>query len=98
MVFNMVIAGWTVVFLEIVLLLIWIYSIFIKPNGTDPAGKGMAIVFLLGLIAYIIAGAALVWIGKSWSLVLVLLMGAIPLGIVLIGLWKQYGNRKKQYY
>ena len=94
----MVIASWTVICLEAVLLLIWVYSIFIKPNGTDPAGKGIAIVFLLGLIAYIIAGVFLVWIGKNWSLILVLVMGAIPLGIVLIGLWKQYGQRKNQYY
>ena len=94
----MVIASWTVICLEAVLLLIWVYSIFIKPNGTDPAGKGIAIVFLLGLIAYIIGGILLVWIGKTWSLILVLVMGAIPLAIVLIGLWKQYGNRKSQYY
>lgn len=94
----MVIACWTVIFLEIVLLLIWFYSIFIKPNGTDPAGKGIAIVFLLGLIAYIIGGILLVWIGNTWALILVLVMGAIPLAIVLIGLWKQYGNRKSQYY
>ena len=94
----MVIAGWIVVLLEIVLLLIWFYSIFIKSNGTDPAGKGIAIVFLLGLIAYIIGGILLIWIGKAWSLILVLVMGAIPLGIVLIGLWKQYGNRKRHYY
>ena len=94
----MVIAGSIIIFLEVVLLLIWVYSIFIKPNGTDPAGKGMAIVFLLGLIVYIIAGVLLVWIGKGWSLVLVLVMGAIPLGIVLIGLWKQHGHRKSKYY
>lgn len=93
----MLFAGYIVISLEIVLLLIWFYSIFIKTNGTDPAGKGMAIVFLLGLILYIVAGIVLVWIGKTWSLVLVLIMGAIPLGIVLIGLWKQYGNRKSQY-
>ena len=94
----MVIAGWTVIFLEILLLIIWVYSIFIKQNGTDPAGKGIAIVFLLGLIAYIIGGILLIWVGRNWSLILVLIMGAIPLGIVLIGLWKQYGNRKNQYY
>lgn len=39
----MLIAGFTIILLEIVLLLIWVYSIFIKPNGTDPAGKEMAI-------------------------------------------------------
>jgi hypothetical protein len=92
----MVIAGWTVIFLEILLLIIWTYSIFIKPNGTDPAGKGIAIVFLLGLIACIIGGILLIWVGRNWSLILVLIMGAIPLGMVLIGLWKQYGNRKNQ--
>ena len=93
----MVIAGWTVIALEILLLIIWVYSIFIKPNGTDPAGKGIAIVFLLGLITYVIVGIVLIGLGKNWSLILALVMGAIPLWIVLVGLWKQYGHRKNQY-
>lgn len=46
---NLFIAGWTTVVLEIILLLIWIYSVFFTRNGTDPAGKGLATVFIIGL-------------------------------------------------
>jgi hypothetical protein len=87
-------AGWIIIALEIVLLLIWIYNIFLSTKGTDPAGKGVAMVFLIGLIAYIVGGVLLLLLRQTWSVLLVLIMGVIPLGIVIIGLWKEYGTKK----
>ncbi|MEI9810533.1 MAG: hypothetical protein WDO16_23150 [Bacteroidota bacterium] len=40
-------AGQIAIALEIILLLIWVYDIFLSKNGTDPAGKGMAVVSCL---------------------------------------------------
>jgi len=94
----MFIAGCIVIILEIILLLIWAYNIFLSPNGTDPAGKGLAMVFLFGLIGYIGAGILLLLLRQTWSALLVLIMAAIPLGIVIIGLWKQYGTARKKPY
>jgi hypothetical protein len=87
-------AGWIAIALEIFLLLIWVYHIFLSPNGTDPAGQGTAMVFLLGLIAYIAGGILLLLLRQTWSMVLVLIMAVIPLSIVAIGLWKEYGTKK----
>ena len=93
----MVIASWIVIILEIFLLLVWVYSIFIKPNGTDPAGRGTAMVFVIGLVLYIVAGMALVWAGKTWSYILAIVMGVVPMYFVAKGLWKEYGpSRKKE--
>ena len=90
----MITAGWIAIGLEIVLLLIWIYSIFFQPNGTDPAGKGTAMVFVIGLGIYIAGSALLLQMGRTWSVVLALVMAGIPLAIVVIGLWKKYGSRE----
>jgi hypothetical protein len=92
----MIIAGWVAIILEIILLMIWVYSIFFRTNGTDPAGKGIAMVFVLGLSAYIAAGILLMITQKTWSVILALVMAGLPLTIVFIGLWKQYGSRRNE--
>lgn len=84
-------AGWIAIILEILLLLLWVYDVFFSRNGTDPAGKGTAIPFLLALVAYIVVGIVLMLIHRYWSTIVVLVMAVLPLGIVIIGLWKQYG-------
>lgn len=95
----MEIASWTVIIFEMALLLVWVYSIFIKTNGTDPAGRGTAMVFVIGLILYIVAGMCLIWVGKTWSLILAIVMGIVPMSILVIGLWKEYGpSRNKEPY
>lgn len=91
---NLLIAGKVAIALQIILLLIWAYSIFLSPNGTDPAGRGIAMVFLLGLVGYIVLGIFFLRLQKKWSLILVLVMAAIPLFIVIIGLIKEYGHRR----
>jgi len=91
---TMIIAGWIAIVLEIVLLLIWVYSIFFT-NQTDPAGQGMAMGFVLALCIYIGVGVLFMWMQKTWSMILVLIMAAIPLSIVVIGLWKEYGTKRK---
>ncbi len=84
-------AGWIAIILEILLLLLWVYAIFFSRNGTDPAGKGTAIPFLLALVAYIVVGILLMLVQRNWSTIIVLVMSVVPLGIVIIGWWKQYG-------
>lgn len=91
----MIIAGWIAIALELLLLLIWIYSIFFKPNGTDPAGRGIAMGFVLALCIYIGVGILFMFLQKTWSMILTLVMAAIPLAVVVIGLWKHYGRPKK---
>ena len=88
-------AGVVAIALQIILLLIWAYSIFLKPNGTDPAGQGIAMGFLLGLAGYIALAILLLLSRKTWCMVLVLVMAAIPLAIVIIGLVKEYGGAKR---
>lgn len=92
---NLFIAGKIAIALELILLLVWAYSIFLKPNGTDPAGKGIAVVFLLCLAGYIAAGILLLLSKRFWPMVLVLVMAAIPLAIVIIGLIKEYGSARR---
>lgn len=92
----LLIAGKIVIGLQIVLLLIWAYSIFLTPNGTDPAGGGTAIVLLLGMAAYIATGVALLMSGKTWALVIVLVMAALPLGIAINELVKNYRSDQAQ--
>lgn len=84
-------AAWIAIVLEIILLLIWIYSIFFQVNGTDPAGRGMAMGFVLALAAYIGASIFLLMLQRNWSVALALLMAGIPLVIVVVGLVKKYG-------
>ena len=84
----LLIAGKIVIGLQIILLLVWVYSIFLSPNGTDPAGEGTAIVLLLGMAAYIAIGIGLLMTGKTWALILVLVMAALPLGIAVTELVK----------
>jgi hypothetical protein len=91
----MYITAWVAIILEIVLLLIWVYSIFFQPNGTDPAGRGMAMVFVIGLCAYIGGGILLLLLQRTWSTVIVLVMACLPLAIVAIGLVKHYAGNSK---
>jgi hypothetical protein len=87
-------AGWLAIVLEVVLLLIWVYSVFGPGNGTDPAGRGMAQVFLLGLLAYIAAGVVLMLVKDVRCTVAVLVMAAVPLTLVVIGLVKYYSSSR----
>jgi glucan phosphoethanolaminetransferase (alkaline phosphatase superfamily) len=87
---NMFAAGWIAIILEILLLLLWVYDVFFSRNETDPAGKGTAIPFLLGLVAYIVVGILLMLVHRNWSTIAVLVMAVLTLGIVIIGLRKQY--------
>lgn len=92
--FTIETAGWICIALELILLLIWVYSIFGPRNGTDPAGKGMAQVFLLGLVTYIAAGVILMLIKDIRCTIAVLLMAAIPFTLVIIGLVKYYSSSR----
>lgn len=89
-------AGWICIALEAALLLVWVYHIFGPRSGMDPAGKGMAQLFLLGLVAYIAAGIVLMLVDDIRCTIAVLLMGAIPLTLIVIGLVK-YRSSSRNY-
>lgn len=84
------IAGKIVIGIEILLLLAWAYSMFLKPNGTDPAGQGIAAGMLMGFAAYIAIQVFLLLSGKTWAAVMLLIMAAIPICIVTVMLMKEY--------
>jgi hypothetical protein len=82
--------GWIIIALEIVLLLIWIYSAFFSKNGTDAAGRGMATIYLLALGAYIVVGIILMLINNRYCTMIVILMAALPLLIIGYGLVRKF--------
>jgi multisubunit Na+/H+ antiporter MnhC subunit len=51
--------------------------------------------FLIALGIYIGVGVLFMLLRKNWSMILVLVMAAIPLAIVVIGLLKHYGSRAR---
>ena len=59
-------------------------------NGTDPAGRGMAMGFVLALAGYIAGSILLLLLQRNWSVVLALVMAVVPLVIVVIGVVKKY--------
>lgn len=79
--------------LQIILLLVWAYSLLIRPNGTDPAGEGTAMVLLLGFAGYIAIGILMLLTKRFWPTVLMLVMAAIPLVIVTSMLLQELSNK-----
>ena len=75
--------------LQIILLLVWAYSLLILPNGTDPAGRGTAMVLLLGFAGYIAVGVLLLLTKKMWPQIIVLVLAAIPITIIITMLVKE---------
>lgn len=77
--------------LQIILLAAWAYSLLIKTNGTDPAGKGTAMVLLLGFAGYIAIGVLLLLTKRFWPNIIMLIMAAIPIIIIVSMLVQEYG-------
>lgn len=84
--------GWTFIGLEILLLLIWSYQVWFT-NQNDPAGKGLAIPFILALAGYILVGIVLMLIRTKGCTIAAIVMGALPLVVVVYGLWNYWKNR-----
>ena len=83
-------AGWIGVAIEILILLIWLYDIYFSKNGTDAAGKGLAMVYILALAAYILISVILMLVNNRYCTIAVLIMAAIPVLIVIYGLIRYY--------
>jgi hypothetical protein len=82
-------AGWLSIALEIILLMIWVYSAFFSKN-TDAAGRGYATIYLLALTLYITIGIILMLINNSYCTIAVLVMAALPLLVVVYGIARKY--------
>lgn len=78
---------------QIILLLVWTYSLFIRPNGTDPAGEGTAIVLLLGFAGYIAIGVLMLLTKRFWPMVLMLMMATVPVIIITSMLLQEWSNK-----
>jgi len=94
--FNVATAGWIAIGFEIVLLLVWVYSIFGPRSTTDAAGRGLAQVYIMGLLAYIGAGVMLMLVRDIRCTVAVLVMAAVPFTLVIIGLVK-YASSSRNF-
>lgn len=82
--------AWLIIGLETGLLLSWIYSAFYFKNGTDAAGRGFAIIYILALAIYIVSGIILLIIRNKYCTGTVIIMAALPLLYLVIGLLKKY--------
>ena len=78
------IAGEVVITIQIILLLIWAYSLFGSPNGTDAAGGGIAFTLLIGFASYIVIAVFLLLTKKTWPMIGVLIMAILPISIVVV--------------
>jgi hypothetical protein len=65
--------------LDIFLLLIWGYNMFLRPNGTDPAGSGIALGLLLACALYFAGAILLIRTEKNGLMVLALGMAVMPM-------------------
>lgn len=86
-------AGWIAVGLEIVLLLCWLYNVYGPNSGVDPAGEGIAQLFLIALSAYLLVSIVLMLRNTKTGTIVVLVMAGIPLILTVYGLWRYYSNR-----
>ncbi|MBO9659429.1 MAG: hypothetical protein J7527_11445 [Chitinophagaceae bacterium] len=89
------IAGEIVIAIQIVLLLVWAYSLFGSPNGTDAAGEGIAFTLLIGFASYIVIAVFLLLTKRTWPMIGVLLMAVLPISIVLI-MWLKNAKQKRE--
>jgi len=80
--------GWIAIAIEIIILLIWLYNVYGSKNGTDAAGKGLAMVYILALAAYTLIGIILMLINNKYCTIAVIVMAAVPLLVVLYGLFR----------
>lgn len=78
------IAGEIVIAIQVILLLVWAYSMFGSPNGTDPAGEGIAFTLLIGFASYIVIAVFLLLTKRTWPMISVLLMAVLPISIVAV--------------
>ena len=76
----------TIVALEIVVLLIWLFQIWFPSSGADPAGKGLGAVYTLGLTVYVIIGLGFMLIHTPWSMVIAAITALLPIGVTVYGL------------
>jgi hypothetical protein len=82
----------TLVALEIVVLLIWLFQIWFPGSGADPAGKGLGVVYTLGLGIYVVIGLGFMLIHAPWSMAVVAVLALLPIGVTIYGLirWIKY--------
>jgi cell division protein FtsW (lipid II flippase) len=88
--------GWIAVMLQTILLLAWLYNVY-KPrnNKNDAAGKGLAKVFILALLVYVLIQAILMLMQNKYCAIVVLCMSAVPLLITVAGLIRYATTRPK---
>ncbi|HEX2533408.1 MAG TPA: hypothetical protein VHK69_06715 [Chitinophagaceae bacterium] len=84
-------AGTAAIGIQSLLLLVWAYHLLLKPNGTDPAGGGIALFILLIAAGYIAVQAVLLSTGKFWPSVAVLALFALPVAL-LVRMYLRSGN------
>jgi hypothetical protein len=85
--------GWLAVILELVLLLVWLYSVYGPGKGTDAAGKGLAMIYLLALSGYILISMMLMLFNNRYCTITVLILTLVPLSLVIIGLLRHFITR-----
>ncbi|MCG2613386.1 hypothetical protein LZZ85_03805 [Terrimonas sp. NA20] len=78
------IAGQIAIGIQVILLLVWAYSMFGSTNGTDPAGQGTAFTLLIGFASYIAIAIFLLLTKKTGPMVGALAMSALPITIVIV--------------
>jgi len=83
-------AGWIGVAIEILILLVWLYDIYFSKKGTDAAGKGLAMLYILALAAYILISVILMLVNNRYCTTAVLILAAIPVLVVIYGLIRYY--------
>ena len=86
----------TLIAADTLILLSWLYLIWFPGSGADPAGKGLGVVYTLGLAIYILIGLGFMYVHTVWALSIAAVMASVPIIITVYGVWLWLKTRRRE--
>ncbi len=82
---------------EILVFLAWLYQIWFPSSGADAAGRGLGVVYTLGLGIYILITLGFMLIDEKWSSITASGLALLPLFITVYGVIRWLKTRDRHY-
>ncbi|MBX2889500.1 MAG: hypothetical protein KF734_01110 [Saprospiraceae bacterium] len=85
--------AWTLIALDVLLVLLWLWSLIFPRSGTDAAGRGLGQAYVLALGIYVALCALMLLLKVKWLTILATILAALPLLVALYGLLRWLRTR-----